>query len=209
MTAEWIAAVVDEHCRGVKSEAGRPLLSWAQHRYAAAKCREHSSVTKTTSLLNWRFGTSFRAQNVVGTLFRFGVTTGRRGYFSGPPHNTLPLGAESVHLYKKDGRRELFVKVAEPNPYLKTTGGHMRPKRLVVWEAVHGPVPDGHAVVFLDGDYRNCDIDNLALVERGELAILNRQVRWQQLPPDRDTRRAAVAVARLTRISHKRVREVG
>lgn len=50
------------------------------------------------------------------------------------------------------------------------------------WEQVHGPVPKGYVVFKMDGNIDNNNLDNLCLVSRGELAVLNRWV--SRLPPE-------------------------
>lgn len=97
-------------------------------------------------------------------------TGGEKGWFkSGAvPLNIKPLGSERVNV---DGYVE--IKVDEPNPYT----GHStryRPKHQVVWESEHGPIPDGHVVIFKDNNKLNCDIDNLKLVSRAQLVVLNK-----------------------------------
>lgn len=78
------------------------------------------------------------------------------------PPNHRPVGSERVN---KDGYRER--KVAEPKTW--------RAVHVINWEAVHGPVPAGHVVIFKDRDKTNCDVANLMLVSRGELAIMNKR----------------------------------
>ena len=47
---------------------------------------------------------------------------------------------------------------------------------MLLWEQRHGrPVPDGHLVLFADGDRRNFDPANLLLVSRAELAVMNKR----------------------------------
>lgn len=84
------------------------------------------------------------------------------------PGNTRPLGSERI--CKKDGY--ILIKVAETNPH---TGAPTRykHKHLVIWEAEHGPVPKGHVVAFIDNNKMNCDIDNLILLTRQQLAYIN------------------------------------
>lgn len=38
------------------------------------------------------------------------------------------------------------------------------PKGRYVWEQEHGPVPEDHCVIYLDGDRKNCDLSNLACI---------------------------------------------
>ncbi len=77
----------------------------------------------------------------------------------------------------------------------------------LTWEAAHGPVPRGHAVVFLDGDQEQCfDPDNLALVPRAVLVRLN-QMDWRtQAAGDRAVARALIALATLHQGAHSAAR---
>lgn len=86
-----------------------------------------------------------------GTMFKKGNT----------PSNHRPVGSERI---TKDGYLE--IKVAEPNKW--------RLKHLVVWESFNGPLPKGHAILFLDENKQNYDISNLRLMTRSELLIMNR-----------------------------------
>lgn len=54
----------------------------------------------------------------------------------------------------------LFVKVTHDGRADKK----WKLKHRVVWESVHGKIPEGHIILFLDGDTKNCDIENLACV---------------------------------------------
>lgn len=78
------------------------------------------------------------------------------------PHNHLEVGAE---VMTTDGYPA--VKIAEPNVW--------KLKHVLVWEAANGPVPEGHAIIFLDQDHTNTNLENLALVSRAELLELNRR----------------------------------
>lgn len=50
-----------------------------------------------------------------------------------------------------------------------------------VWEQHHGPVPDGHIVVFRDRDRTNCAIENLELISLAE--NLRRNSIWEKRYP--------------------------
>lgn len=78
------------------------------------------------------------------------------------PHNYLPVGSERIN-----GDDYVDIKIADPNKW--------RGKHLIVWEKHHGrPVPKGHVVLFGDGNRRNFDPNNLILVSRAQLAVLNK-----------------------------------
>jgi hypothetical protein len=109
-------------------------------------------------------------EKVKGTLFQ-----------KGHDMNARPVGSERID---KDGYT--MIKVGYPNKW--------RLKHLVIWESFYGKVPDNHVVIFLDGDIRNFDIDNLKLITRGENLFLNRKkLRFN----DRGLTESAVNVAKL------------
>lgn len=75
-----------------------------------------------------------------------------------------PVGAERI---SKDGYLER--KVNDDLPLQR----RWRAVHLVEWEAVHGPVPAGNALTFVNGDKRDIRLDNLALVSRADLMRRN------------------------------------
>ena len=77
------------------------------------------------------------------------------------PFNYKPVGSTRI---SKDGYTE--IKVADPRKWM-----HLH---RIVWEKEHGPIPKGHVVIFGDGDKTNICIENLLLISRGELALLNK-----------------------------------
>ena len=77
------------------------------------------------------------------------------------PKNYRPIGSERI---TKDGYIE--VKIADPNKW--------KLKHRVIWEQAKGKVPHGYAIIFKDGNKLNTDIDNLMLVSRKVLAVMNK-----------------------------------
>jgi len=76
------------------------------------------------------------------------------------PHTWQPIGAERV---TRDGILER--KVTDHGGY---NNKDWRPVHVLTWEAVNGPVPDGHLVVFRDGNRENVVIENLECITRAE-----------------------------------------
>jgi hypothetical protein len=95
------------------------------------------------------------------------------------PVNYRPVGSERINV---DGYIE--IKVADPNKW--------QPKHKVIWEQANGPIPKGHALVFGDSNKLNLDINNLILVSRKQLLILNRNNLIQK---DAELTRTAVVIA--------------
>lgn len=81
----------------------------------------------------------------------------------------------AVRLYKaigtervsKDGYLERKVNDALP------LQARWRAVHLLVWEAVHGRIPKGHALAFRNGNRRDIRLDNLQLITRRELMARN------------------------------------
>ena len=77
------------------------------------------------------------------------------------PKNYRPIGSERV---TKDGYIE--IKIADSSKW--------KLKHRVIWEQENGKVPHGYAIIFKDGNKLNIDIDNLMLVSRKALAVMNK-----------------------------------
>lgn len=153
-----------------------------------AEHNKGKSAKELTELINATFGTSYTREQIKAYRARNHLDSGLTGYFekghtphnkgkhtgSYPgmvptqfkpghaPHNHRPVGSERVN---RDGYLER--KTAEPNVW--------RPIHVLNWEAVNGTVPAGHCIVFKNGDKLNCDVSNLLLVTRAELARMNQK----------------------------------
>ena len=76
----------------------------------------------------------------------------------------------------KDG----YIKVKCFN-HAKENGGDARHstrcwklKNRLLWEQNYGPIPDDSIIIFLDGNTRNFDLSNLAMITKKENAIINK-----------------------------------
>jgi hypothetical protein len=60
--------------------------------------------------------------------------------------------------------------------YAEVKTGHSvwERKHTVIWKTANGKIPKGHVVIFADGNTRNLSLDNLLLVSRKELAVMNK-----------------------------------
>ncbi len=137
-----------------------------------------------TDLLNKKFGSDYTRNQIQGYYKNHKLNSGLsgrfiKGYLSGKPipkgvrispatefqkghmpHNHKPVGTESL---RSDGY--VWVKIAEPKTW--------REKHVLIWEAVNGPRPAGHVIIFADGNRLNFDPDNLVLTSWAQLARLN------------------------------------
>jgi len=76
--------------------------------------------------------------------------------------NYKPVGTERTNT---DGYVE--IKITDPKTW--------KAKHIIIWEEANGPVPSGHVVIFTDGNKQNVTLDNLLLISRRELAVMNKQ----------------------------------
>jgi len=144
------------------------------------------SYVRLTVLFNNRFLPSVTIEVIAGFLrrhkLRNGLNTrfqpghishnkGKKGCAPGSekgwfkpgqmPATFREAGSERINIY---GYAE--IKVANPKIW--------KAKHAVIWEAAHGKIPKGHVIIFADGNKENFALDNLLLVSRGELAVMNR-----------------------------------
>lgn len=78
------------------------------------------------------------------------------------PWNYKPIGSERIN---SDGYAE--VKIADPNVW--------KAKHILEWEKHHGNVPKGYAVVITGENRLDPKIEDLVLVSRKQLAIMNKR----------------------------------
>lgn len=96
--------------------------------------------------------------------------------------NWVPLGSERIN-----GDGYVDIKIADGKLQKNWKGKH-----ILIWEEHNGPVPPGHVVIFGDGNRRNFDPDNLILVSRAQLAVLNKR---RLIQDDADLTRTGIIVA--------------
>jgi hypothetical protein len=171
------------------------------------------SYAEITGVFNKKFGFAISVSAMKALIGRYNLKNGRDCRFSPgqTPHNkgkkgyyapgsekgwfkpgqrpvtTMPLGSERINA---DGYVE--IKYSEKSGPSKN---RWKGKHVLVWEQANGPVPKGHAVIFADGNRRNFKPENLVLVSRKELAVLNHTSMLSS--KDEDITKASVNIARL------------
>lgn len=91
--------------------------------------------------------------------------------------------------------------------YIKIQDGHntknWKSEAIVIWEKLHGHIPDGYRVVFIDGNKNNLDPDNLRLMSEAAMLQLNR---WFHMSGDADLNNVKLSVAELMAKTYERKR---
>jgi len=93
-----------------------------------------------------------------GPQYGYKPTYFKKGNISG---KYLPVGSTRVNAHG-----HIKIKVADPNKW--------RMAHVLLWEASNGPIPKGYTLIFGDGNKQNITMENLVLVSRGELLVMNR-----------------------------------
>ena len=153
-------------------KTGRPLgskNSYPQHKWSKEEIAYLTEITPGRSykeileLMNNKFEYQFRLKQIQGAIKRYNLKTGRTGHFRKGfipwnkglkgfmsanktsfkpgicPINHREVGSERI---TRDGYIE--IKIAEPNKWDL--------KHRVIYEKHHGPIENGYAIIFLDGN---------------------------------------------------------
>jgi len=135
-------------------------------------------------LFNQQFNLDLKFTQITGSLKRYKLTNGINARFSkgqtahnkgkkfpGKTNKTSFKKGQTAPNYKPVGSERItakgytLVKVAEPSEW--------KHKHVVEWENVHGPIPQGHCLIFLDGNRKNLAIENLKLITKAQRARMN------------------------------------
>ena len=171
-----------------------------------------STYKEITEKMNDKFEYDFSEEQVKGMMYRNKLTTGTGGYFkkgSTPwnkglkgymganktsfkkgtiPPNQVPIGTESI---TKGGY--IKVKVGEPNKW--------KLKQRYIYEQHYGEIPKDCNVIFADKNIRNFDINNLILVSKAEMLILNNN---KLIFEDKELTKVGVNIAKVIDKAKKR-----
>lgn len=168
----------------------RPFHKWSEEHYQFLKDNIKGIPYKDMiPLFKDRFNVSLTFGQLKGALARKNLTNGidacyvkgnipfnkgRKGHNQGGietqfkkgsrPSNWRPIGSEKL---RDDGY--LWVKVQDMRGNKNWAQKHVH-----VYEKEHGPVPKGYCVIFADGSRDNFSLDNLILVKRSELLLMNK-----------------------------------
>ncbi|HEL2553014.1 TPA: HNH endonuclease [Streptococcus suis] len=159
------------------------LLTDEQHDYFV-KIQKGRSAKEVAKAMNDQFGVCLNANQIKNYRRNHGLKSGLTGHFEKGrlPHNKGKKypGMRNSGQFKKGNRPASYLPVGTVN---YTTDGYPKIKvadpdkweylHRQTWEKHHGLVPDGHSVVFLDGDKTNWDISNLACLSKNEVARMN------------------------------------
>ena len=173
--------------------------------------------TAMTDVVNKKFGTEYSITQMKGFYLRNKLRSGITGYFEKgyEPHNkgrkgvcspgcektwfkkgNLPKNAQPVGSIIVDKEGYSWIKVAQPREW--------KVLHRVIWEEAHGPIPEGHMIIFLDQDKGNFELSNLAMISRKEHVFMIKNGLRKEVPELMET---GVLIARLEVIQKNRIKE--
>ena len=190
--------------KGIKNS--RKMHIWTnEEKIYMAEITPGNSHKDILRLMSEKFNYDFTMTQITAAIKRYKLNTGRTGryekgripYNKGTkgimkpnktsfkkgdiPANHRKVGSERINVY---GYTE--VKVAEPNKW--------KLKHRVIYEEHYGEIPKNHNVIFADGNKLNLDINNLVLVNKDQLLVLNKN---ELIKDNADLTKAGVNVANL------------
>ena len=190
--------------KGVKNK--KPQHRWTdEEKEYLASIVKGKTYKELLALMNEKFGYEFSSQQIESALRRYNLKTGNTGQFKKYqepwnkglkgymganktsfkkgtiPPNYKPIGTER---FAKDGYIE--VKVKDPNVW--------ELKHRYIYKKYHGEIPNGYNVIFADKNISNFDIDNLILVSKAEMLILNKN---KLIFEDKDFTKVGVNIAKI------------
>ena len=190
--------------KGVKNK--KPQHRWTdEEKEYLASIVKGKTYKELLTLMNEKFDYEFSSQQIESALRRYNLKTGNTGQFKKYqepwnkglkgymganktsfkkgtiPPNYKPVGTER---FAKDGYIE--VKVKDPNVW--------ELKHRYIYKKHHGEIPNGYNVIFADKNISNFDIDNLILVSKAEMLILNKN---KLIFEDKDFTKVGVNIAKV------------
>ena len=163
-------------------------IPYSEVELAFLRSHEKTPRRELTELFNTKFKRDISLTNINAKCKRMGLRTGRTGHYEkgqvswnkgrkgwcpagaekgwfkkgNVAHNTKPIGSERV--CSKDGY--VLIKTDAINP---NTGfnGRWIAKQIHLWEAINGPIPEGHFLKSLDGNRKNTDPSNWVCLPNG------------------------------------------
>lgn len=168
---------------GKNHNKGRPSF-WTPDKEAFVAARLDKSYDEVIDDFEKEFGIRLTWGALGHFKWRHGLYSENDGRYKpgALPANHAELGAEG-----NKGGGYIWVKVSEERHTGNGSKVNWKPKQKVVYEAEHGPLPDGMLVTFRDGDTRNFDKDNLIAVTRTELNYMSKLGTKRMHPDVRET----------------------
>lgn len=194
-------------------------MKYEQEHIDFIKAHQGASAREMVELFTEHFNIHVTKNQMKGVMYRNNISSGKTGRFEKGhkphskgqkmskeqyekckptmfkkghiPKNHREIGSERI---TKDGYIE--VKIEDPDVWGL--------KHRLIYEEHYGEIPAGYSVIFGDGDKLNCDINNLILVSRSELLLMNRN---KLIKKDSSLTKTGLNIAKLLDTMNKKKRK--
>lgn len=140
-----------------------PKFDWESHAEIKAWLLENDKgrpIREIMEDIEALFGIELTYRQISGFRSKNGTQTNSKGR----PFMPRPIGSETI----RDGY--LWIKVSDGDDWRE----NWRQKSAIVWEEANGrALPEGHRILFVDGDKTNYDPENLVAASRKQIVRLN------------------------------------
>lgn len=194
----------DEHIEFVKNNVKGITLKELTSRFN----KEFNMNASESAISNLKAKYNLQS-GIVGGRFEKGhvpANKGKKGYMTHEQYEkckatmfkkgNVPANARSIGSERLDKNGYILIKMQDGHKHKNWIRKHR-----YLYEQAHGKIPEGHKVIFADGNNRNFDLDNLILVSDAEELIMNRNKLFKQ---DKHLTKAGVAVAKVINKVNKR-----
>lgn len=201
------------------------LLTKEQEKFIALNSKGIGN-TELTDMLNKEFGTSFTVKQIKSYKANHGISSGLTGHFQkgqtpankgkkmpkelydkvkatmfkkgDTPHNTRLVGT-----IEKRADTYWWKKISEDKVPARRNWKQIH---RIMWEEEYGPIPEGHVIIFKDGNTDNLDIDNLMMVTMQERLLMARHGLFVKDYPEL-TESGAILAKLMNIINQKKVKK--
>jgi len=185
------------------------------------KAHQGASAREMAELFTNHFNIPVTKNQMNGVMYRNNIKSGKNWNFEkgNIPHNKGKKMSKELYekckptMFKKGhipkNHREIGSERITKDGYTQikiTESDGWKLKHRLVYEEHYGEIPVGYSILFCDGNKQNCDIDNLILVSRSELLILNRN---KLIKNDSSLTRTGVNIAKLLDAMSKKKKAKG
>jgi len=160
-TAKNIADHIGRSTRSIYAMANKYNLQKSEAFYASRKsgrdnCKKGEDFRFSKGHEPWNKGKKIGNGHATAAMKK---TQFKKGNL---PYNTLEDGAISWReRIKKNGRHER-------NYFIRISKGRWELLNRHIWREAHGEIPKGMIIAFKDGNPKNCVLENLEMITRGE-----------------------------------------
>lgn len=149
---------------------------------------KYKTIQELTNLFNKRFNKELSTTQIQHLKKKLGITNGRGNC-------QKPLLSE-----RTDSEGYILLKVRDKQH--KGYDKNYILKSHYIWEKQYGKIPKGYNLIYLDGNKKNCYIENLALVKNSELVYINHNMKLSKY---KDINETSIMIAKMmAKIKEKR-----